>query len=601
MSAVLLVQFLPVDLLKIVQSFLIPYDPIKHSWGYCAERGLLDGIKWLLKNKVPFPENAWYSAARHGHLAIIQFLHEHRVRGDACHMLYIACREGHFEIVKYVLMTMGADKCTRKAIEAAVFSRRLPILRLMHGLGVLTHDPEYVHLASLNGDIETVQFLHQAAGRLICTSNALDAAAWNGDLDLVRYLHAHGAPCSMLALEGAVRGGHFDVMVFLMTQRTVSASQPLIDKAVAKGGLRMVQYLHTHPLPGVVMCTRKAMDDAAQLNSMDVVRFLQENRTEGCSERAIALSAQHGHFRMVKYLYAHGAPCTPAAVDMAATNGHLDIVRYLINRNVGPTAEALTGAATFGHIKVVRFLITGAFSAETIQTAAEWAMERRRVEVVYLLLQNGASCSEALMVAAARLGYLGFMEFLALHGVPYTSYALCEAAACGKLGTVKFLMDKGVEGVPSAISQSASHGHLDVVRFLCERGVRATVTPICLAAAYDHLDVVKYLHEIGAPYSTVALENAIEQEHFDIAWFLSTHRDEPCSNYAICHAIELNQLALALHLIKRYRYHRLRWALDVARDHHEYELVDEVLKLACRRKVRVRHPAHVFRRVRQAV
>lgn len=47
----LLIQYLPIDILKNIESFNINYNPKKHTWDNLAKTGNLQGLKWLHENR----------------------------------------------------------------------------------------------------------------------------------------------------------------------------------------------------------------------------------------------------------------------------------------------------------------------------------------------------------------------------------------------------------------------------------------------------------------------------------------------------------------------------------------------------------------------
>lgn len=72
------------------------------------------------------------------------------------------------------------------------------------------------------------------------------------------------------------------------------------------------------------------MDVAAETGRLDVLIWLHENRTEGCSHMAPWHAAEIGHLEMVKWLHEHYSDkFTARALDVAAANGHLDVVQWL--------------------------------------------------------------------------------------------------------------------------------------------------------------------------------------------------------------------------------------------------------------------------------
>ncbi len=64
------------------------------------------------------------------------------------------------------------------------------------------------------------------------------------------------------------------------------------------------------------------MKYAAAQGNLEVVKWLQENRTEGCTDYAMNWA--------VKWLHENRTEgCTINAMDLSAKNGHLDIVKWL--------------------------------------------------------------------------------------------------------------------------------------------------------------------------------------------------------------------------------------------------------------------------------
>ena len=73
-----------------------------------------------------------------------------------------------------------------------------------------------------------------------------------------------------------------------------------------------------------------AMDCSANNGHLEVVKFLHENRTEGCTKYAMNRAAQRGNLEVVKFLHFNRTEgCTDDAMDGAAMNGHLEVVKFL--------------------------------------------------------------------------------------------------------------------------------------------------------------------------------------------------------------------------------------------------------------------------------
>lgn len=100
------------------------------------------------------------------------------------------------------------------------------------------------------------------------------------------------------------------------------------------------------------------MDCAAANGHPDVVKWLQLNRSEGCTSNAMDFAAANGHLEIVQWLHVNtSAGCTNNAMDVAASGGHLNVLKWLRgNRNEGCTVRAIEQALSFGFLKVACWL-----------------------------------------------------------------------------------------------------------------------------------------------------------------------------------------------------------------------------------------------------
>jgi len=104
--------------------------------------------------------------------------------------------------------------------------------------------------------------------------------------------------------------------------------------------------------------SEKHLDYAASLGNLEVIKWLHENRQEGCTINAMNWAAYNGYIEVVKWLHENRKEgCTIKAMDYAAENGHLEVVKWLHeNRKEGCTIRAMDNAAYYGHIEVVKWL-----------------------------------------------------------------------------------------------------------------------------------------------------------------------------------------------------------------------------------------------------
>ncbi|OQR88738.1 hypothetical protein THRCLA_22804 [Thraustotheca clavata] len=131
-----------------------------------------------------------------------------------------------------------------------------------------------------------------------------------------------------------------------------------MNDALSNVDIDLVQYLYQHRTKG---CTTAAMDYAAENGHLNVVRFLHENRSEDAQlMRWTWLLKRESHFwDVVKYLvYIRTDICTTMILAIAAEYGHLDVVRYLDEKHsIGFGYYAIDKAAMNGHLEIIQYLV----------------------------------------------------------------------------------------------------------------------------------------------------------------------------------------------------------------------------------------------------
>ena len=100
------------------------------------------------------------------------------------------------------------------------------------------------------------------------------------------------------------------------------------------------------------------MNLAAENGHLEVVKWLSENRKEGCTTDAMDRAARNGYFEVVKWLSKNRKEgCTSNAIDWAAEKGHLEVVKWLSeNRKEGCSQQAMDWAVGDGHLEIVKWL-----------------------------------------------------------------------------------------------------------------------------------------------------------------------------------------------------------------------------------------------------
>ena len=137
-------------------------------------------------------------------------------------------------------------------------------------------------------------------------SRCMTIAAARNHLHIVQFLHSISNEC--FYCDNAECNNHYNNFqskrhdqIFENTscRYSFAVSKQSMDIASAHGHLEIVQFLHDNRPEG---CTKLAMDLAAMYGHLDVVRFLDEYRDEGCTKMAMDMAAMNGWQNVVKYL-----------------------------------------------------------------------------------------------------------------------------------------------------------------------------------------------------------------------------------------------------------------------------------------------------------
>ncbi|KAJ3399043.1 hypothetical protein HDV05_002096 [Chytridiales sp. JEL 0842] len=205
--------------------------------------------------------------------------------------------------------------------------------------------------------------------------------------------------------------------------------------------------------------SEQEMDIAARDGHLDIVKFLHENRDEGCSSYAMDTAAMNDELEVLKFLHENrDEGCTPDALSYSAASGYLDVVKFLVEVRGEPcTREVLDRA----HADVSDYL------------------RARFPDIEMDLIATG--CSKAAASFAMLNGHLDVLEYLVkLRISEWCPNELIKLTATrGNLHAVQVLYkyehkDKNCPHPLSAIKEAVKYRHLPIVQWLCESGILKT-------------------------------------------------------------------------------------------------------------------------------
>jgi len=191
------------------------------------------------------------------------------------------------------------------------------------------------------------------------------------------------------------------------------------------------------------------MNHAIQYNHFDVVEWLHEHRTEGCTRVAFVFAAARNDIysmSSLQWLQKNKPDVTPCinSIIFAAWFGRIDIIKWLFSNykiNDDGSWQAIAMAAKNGYFEIAKWLCINHPSHNCIDN----------------MVINYAACSGNLKMIVWL--YNNFSKEMSWH-------AIINAAKNGHLDTIVWLYNHGCKCSSEAIIQAAYHGHLDIVKWI---------------------------------------------------------------------------------------------------------------------------------------
>ncbi|EGG18670.1 hypothetical protein DFA_04166 [Cavenderia fasciculata] len=318
-----------------------------------AANGHLNVVDYLHRNRTEgCTIYAMTIAAQNCHLNVVQYLHQNRIEGCNKEAIDIASENCHFNIVKF-LIENRTEGCSKDAIDNASKNGHLNIIQYLDSKGKKC-TTNAIDWASQNGHFEIVKWLYNNKN----SGASKFAMNYAANLEILEYLHNIGQSCSTTAMDNAAKID-LEMVKFLHTKRTEGCTTNAIDNASKNGHLNIIKYLNLNRTEGG---TEKAIDFAVDGNqSMEMIRYLDDHLRQGCSHHAVEIAASKGRLDVIQFLHQR-YPSSPdiwttKVNDNACQAGHLEIVTFLFeNRTEGCSIDSVIGATQNNHLNVLKYL-----------------------------------------------------------------------------------------------------------------------------------------------------------------------------------------------------------------------------------------------------
>jgi len=457
--------------------------------------------------------------------------------------LYIAAREGHTDIVKF-LFDHGS-------------LINDPTTFIIHGEYPSDQGPDALMAAAANGHADVVKFFIGKGADINGFFTKPDSdvkeeyfgetplmwAAVKGHTDIVKLLINKGADVNKLPklyYKRSYKPSYFSIEKMkadniVFDDKTITGplnSHPALILAAMEGHTDIVRLLLN---AGADVNIQDRYDNTALIKASenghtDIVKLLLKAdakiNTEdykGCT--ALIFAAENGRTDVVQLLLEHDADTTVrkrvldqryTALETAAVNGYADIVELLFDKkNVINIGYAMMLAATEGHADVVKLLIAKGVDvneAEKNNFALTNAIYAGQAEVVKLLMESGINNEKA-----TERGLL-----LLKKAAPGSDIRLWNAVRTGNYQRTLEALKNGADvnaqihkNTPSfgpsikyqgrtPLSVASDLGYTEIVKLLIESGAAVNAqfpngaTALHFAVGNGHADIVKLLIEKGA-------------------------------------------------------------------------------------------------------
>ncbi|EFA84688.1 hypothetical protein PPL_01680 [Heterostelium album PN500] len=368
-----------------LERFLIEHDDIDNitpkiyveGLEVAADRGTLDMVVWL-SNKVGVisPDEMTVSpielAAKNGNLSMLQWLIVNRPKDSYHQVVHLALENGHVKLLDWLVENEHIDP---------------------------TNITVNIDILADSGFLNSIIWAHKKHCRITCTHNAMNLSASHGYLHIIKWLDQHRTEgCNQFAMNIAAENGHFDVFKWFHENRTEGCTNKAMDfvranvpKISIEKYNEMVVWMHRNRSEG---CTTRALDNASCF-SLELVKFLYYNRTEGYSKNAFYNAALNGRLDIFKFLEENRTEDIPTNVIIAdvcrasVNNDCLDMIKYLNDQypEESSWSTAIDTAASNGNLAIVKYLCENR-SDRCSEIALIGAIKKRRPDIIEYLLSN---------------------------------------------------------------------------------------------------------------------------------------------------------------------------------------------------------------------
>ena len=365
------------------------------------------------------------AAARQGHLATLQLLHQHGHLWDKS-VCFLAAAGGHLKCLQFLHM----NGCPWDEDASAITALRghSDCLKYLHENGC-PWDDKIVSLAAEGGHLNCLKYAHEQGlpwgeltTRILCN---------NGNLEVLQYAIENGCSFDSHAAFAAAANGHVDCLTYLHDIGCAIHGSYIAEMAFEKGHLGCVKMLVEWAYSRIECFS---IEDAARFGHLHIVQFLREHGFSW-GERDTLMAAKHGHFEVLTYLIEEGCECTLETVFESASSiseSGIQCLKFLLERPDVPAVnngELLMVAFLHGNYLAIEYILTKD-SCGTVLSHTQRAKFRNSLNSwkTYCSDVNLSKCLEC----SLQHGWEAAADAVAYFTDKKESFPLCAAVAKAK-------------------------------------------------------------------------------------------------------------------------------------------------------------------------
>ncbi|EFA82158.1 hypothetical protein PPL_04578 [Heterostelium album PN500] len=353
---------------KLFKFLLEQYDRHEKAPAYAkvfdsvAKYGRLEMLEWLFSQ---YPDghngsNMFVYAIENGHTHIVEYLlenHRYLFQPKKEHYLKAAASSKSIGALDlFIRLYRLGCQCSINVIDTAAASGNLEIIKWIHSNTTIPFHRSTMNTAGRLSQFEVLKWLHENRTEG-CSENLIDLVVIKNDLQLIKYLHHNrSGSCTVKAMNRSLKLGHLQTAIWLYENRTERFTPGIIKKVVLNGELNSIRWLEENTEE---RCTDYSLEVSVKLGFLDVVKYLHErngsNNRYSFSTKTMDLAIRGDYLNIVEWLNENRTECCSETAITDALQYCLDgsaVIRWLF---VNQTKSTIPSTDVE---KLVKFLIT---------------------------------------------------------------------------------------------------------------------------------------------------------------------------------------------------------------------------------------------------